>query len=351
MSHKSICFMLNAECVRVQSQGNVVTAIHLVTDEHCDNDVVTSGSTGYRGQWNNLALGNLYFNHISSDLISSTTKHSPRVGDVCVKLMDIFTQSEEYSTLVDLYNTYIATGSAQMARRCIDGYTGSKELYIPAIPIHTFVHEWNKSLRQFHDMIGQDNPNDRRTAKRRRLTVVSNVTEVALKKVPIASDHLWFVLHSIVSRPCLVKQVLQLVGAISSTSGLVYRTGEVENVTIPRNIDTRAVKLYLIAKSVPARGNNVTVLGDEAGVTLGLIWVSTEDELFDHLRNSQNCSYVHIGTESGNTFRCAGFCEWRYYNHTAFKRMVRIGHETVSKYASSGLAGDTGDSARLVHQA
>ena len=350
MAHNSICSMLNEERVIVQQRRRGST-IHLVTDERSDNDVVTSGATGYRGQWNNLALGNLNFKHVSSDLIPPTTKHRPQVGDVCVRLMAVVARSEAYSSIVDLYNTYIVTGSSQMATRCINSYTGTRELHIPAIPLPTFVDEWNKSLRQFHDMIGQDDPNDRRTAKQRRMIVLSNVTELALKKVPIVTDHLWFVLHSIVSRPCLVKQVLQLVGAISSTTGLECQTGTVENVTIPRYVDMLAVKLYLIAKAVPARGNSSTILRDEAGVTLALMWAATEDELHENLRNSGSCSYVHVGTESGNTFRCNGFCEWRYYNHTVFERMARIGHETVSKYDSSGLAGDTGDSARVVHQA
>lgn len=131
----------------------------------------------------------------------------------------------------------------------------------------------------------------------------------------------------------------------------MYHTGDVENTTVQGEDAMHAVKLYLIAISVPTTGNNVTILGDEAGATLGLIWVADEEELYDHLRNSQHCYYMHIGTEAGNTFRCKGFCEWRYYDHSVFNRMTTIGQETVSKFESTTLAGNTGDSAGLVNQA
>lgn len=349
ISQKSICFMLNEQPVTaaLQQRGSIRRCP--VNDDHSDNDVVLSGLNGHKGQWNNLALGNLDFKYVPSQLIASTTERNPRVGDVCVRLMPIISRSEEYSSIVDLYNTYIAKGSDLIARRCINSYTGTEELYIPVIPIHTFVSEWNKSLRQFHDMIRCDGLDDRQTQRQRRLTVVSNVTEIALKNVPILSNHLWFVLHSIVSKPSLVKQVVQLVGSIASKSGTVYHTGEVENTTVPDVDAMHPAKLYLIAKSVPATGNDVTILGDEAGATLGLIWAADEEELYDHLRNSQNCYYMHIGSEAGNTFRCNGFCEWRYYNHRVFNRMIAIGQETVSTFESMTLAGNTGDSARLVN--
>lgn len=315
-----------------------------------EDDMLVSGFNGHRGQWNNLALGNLTFKHVPSQLIASNTKHSPRIGDVCVRVMPVIHQSEEYSSIVDLYNTYISKGSALIAQRCINSYASTSELLIPAIPIHTFVAEWNKSLQHFHDMIRCDGSGPRQSLHQRRLIVVANVTEIALKNVPILSDHLWFVLHSIVSKPSLVKQVIQLVGAVASTSGAVYHTGDVDSTTVPGEDTTRAVKLYLLAKSVPSRGNDVTVLGDEAGATLGLIWVAHEEELHDHLRNSQDCYYLHIGTKAGNSFKCNVFCEWRYYNHGLFTRMAIIGQETVSLFDSSVLAGNTGDSARLLNR-
>ena len=321
-----------------------------VSNDDCDaNDVIRLGSNGYKGKWNNLTLGYLDFKHMPSQLITLTTKQSLRVGDVCVRLMPIVSQSEEYSSIVDIYNTYIAKGTSLIAKTCINRYTATEELCIPAIPIHTFVSEWNKSLHQFLDMIRSDGLRDKQTERQRRLTVISNVTEIALKNVPILSDHLWFLIHSIVSRPPLVKQVLQLVGSIVSTSGTLYHTGEVVKTTVPGCNAVNSVRLYLIAKHVPTTGHNVTVLRDKAGVTLCLIWVADEEELYDHLRNIQTCYYLHIGTESGNTFRCSAFCEWRYYNYTVFNKMTTIGQKTVWKFDSTMLAGNTGDSARLVN--
>ena len=355
----SICFMLNKERVKVasaQARGAAVAAVAaaLVDDDHTDDDdVVLSGVTAYKGQWNNLALGELDFKHVPSQLIpASTTKCNPRVGDVCVRLMPVVSRSDEYSAIVDLYNTYVVKGSALIAKRCINSYTGTEELYIPAIPIHRFVSEWNKSLQQFHDMIRCDGLGDRQSRRQRRLTIISNVTEIALKNVPILSDHLWFMLHSIVSKPSLVKQVVQLVGSVASTSGTMCHTGQVENPTVPGARVTHPAKLYLIAKSVPATGFNVTTLGDRAGVTLGLVWATAEDELYDHMRNSRNYSYyVHIGTLAGTAFRCNGVCEWHYYNHQVFHRMTTIGLDTAARFRSTMLAGDTGDSARLLNQA
>ena len=197
-SQKSICFMLNEIPLRLalQQQGSIQR--RMVYNDRSNNDVVRSGLNGYKGEWNNLALGNLDLKHVPSQLIDSATKHSARVGGVCVRLMPIFSQSEEYSSIVDLYNTYIAKGRSLIAKRYINSYTGTEELYIPAIPIHTLVSEWNKSLHQFHDMIGYDGLGGRQNQRHRRLTVVSNVTEIALNHLPILSDHLWFVLHSTV---------------------------------------------------------------------------------------------------------------------------------------------------------
>ena len=352
---KSICFILDE--LPVTHAPQEAHRERLVEDDGSDDgDIVLTGLDGYKGQCNNLALGSLDFKHVESQLI--TPRHVPRVGDVCVRLMPIISQSEDYATIVHLYNTYIANGSSLLAKRHIDSYAGTEELSIPVIPIHVLVSEWNKSLQRFHDLIGVDGSSSsgggggggQRTRRQQRMNIVSNVTELALKNVPIVSEHLWFVLHSIVSKPSLVKQVLQLVGSVSSTSGTVCHTDEVQNVTVPGGTAMQAVKLYLIAKSVPATGNNVTVLGDEAGATLGLIWVAVEDELHDHLRNSQRCYYVHLGTQTGNTFRCNGSCDWRYYNHSAFDRMTRVGHEAVLTIGSSALAGNTGDSARLLTQ-
>ena len=342
--------MLNAQPLIVAlSDGSAIRSL-VSDDDYNDSDVIRSGANGYKGGWNNLALGTLDFKHLPSQLITSTTKQSLRVGDVCVRLMPIVSKSEECSSIVDIYNTYIAKGTSLIAKTCINRYSGTEELCIPAIPIHTFVSEWNKSLHQFLDMIRSDGLGDNQTERQRRLTVISNVTEIALKNVPILSDHLWFLIHSIVSRPPLVKEVLQLVGSIASTSGAIYHASEVVKTTVPGGHAVNSVRLYLIAKPVPTTGHNVTILQDKAGVTLGLIWVADEEELYDHLRNIQNCYYLHIGTESGNTFRCSAFCEWRYYNYTVFNKMTTFGQELVSKFNSTMLAGNTGDSARVVNR-
>ncbi|KAK2832715.1 hypothetical protein Q5P01_016604 [Channa striata] len=97
-------------------------------------------------------------------------------------------------------------------------------------------------------------------------------------------------------------------------------------------------------------GNDSMALGGEAGASLGLVWVNCEEELFDHLRNVRDSRYVHLGTESGNTFRCAGFCEWRRYQPSLFDRMGEIGRHVVQALprADTGLAGDTADSARVI---
>lgn len=347
-SPKSICHMLNAHPVEAVRRPRSSTK-HLPNDDGHDNDVMSSGVMGFKGQCNNLALGNLDFKCVPTQLFASDTSHGLRFGDVCVRLVPVISQSEEYSLLVDLYNTYVTKGSAMIARACINSYAGTEELCIPAIPIHVFVSEWNKTLQQFQSLIRRDNIGVGYNAMRQkpRLTVVSNVIEITLKNVPILSDHLWFVLHSIVSKPSMVKQVLQLIGSIASISGSMCHTGEVENVAMGK-VGMHAVKLYLIAKSVPNTGNNVTVLGDESGATLGLIWVAQEEELYDQLRDDQDCYYLCIGTETGNTFRCDGFCEWRYYNNSIFNRMTTIGHATVSRFKDTMLAGDTGDSARLM---
>lgn len=365
-SQNSLCAMLNEQAVRPavqqqqqQHQGRRGSRrTRLVKDECADDDVVLCGLIGCKGEWNNLALGSLDFKHVPSQLIDLSSKCSPRVGDVCVRLMPIAGKSEEYASIVDLYNTYVAKGSSLIAKTCIHSYAGTEELYIPAIPIHTFVSEWNKSLQQFHDMIrcedglGQDETRLAQTRRRSpRLAVVSNVTEMALKNVPIVSDHLWFVLHAVVSKPCLVKHVVQLVGSVASKSGTVYHTSEVENTTVPGADAAHAVKLYLVAKSVPAKGNRLTVLGDEAGATLGLVWVADEAELHECLRNSENCHYVHIGTQAGNTFRCNGVCEWRYFDYVVFDRMTAIGQRIASRFGNTALAGNTGDSARCLNRA
>ncbi|KAM7406641.1 hypothetical protein PAMP_001008 [Pampus punctatissimus] len=113
------------------------------------------------------------------------------------------------------------------------------------------------------------------------------MTEIALKNVLILSDHLWFVLHSIMSKKSLVKQVIQLVGAVASTSGVVYHTGDVDSTAVP------------------------------------------DEEAAPRLGTASNATVFANGTSG------------------LFNRMTTIRQETVSMFKSSGLAGDTGDSAKL----
>ncbi|KAK2814717.1 hypothetical protein Q5P01_000551 [Channa striata] len=257
-------------------------------------------------------------------MIPAAIKQTPTVGDLCVRLAPLTARSDEYALIVDLYNTYCVKGSAQMAARCISSYLGGGAggLHVPAIPIHVFVSEWNRSLKQFHDLIRSTEESlttgRARAPAQLRASVVANVTALALENVPALSEHLWFVLHCVVSKP----------SSVASFTGSAYRTGEVDNVKVPgKDASRSSIRLYMIAKSAEsASGNDSTALGGEAGASLGLVWVNCEEELFDHLRNVRDSRYVHLGTESGNTFRCAGFCEWRRYHPSLFDRMARGAH-------------------------
>lgn len=358
-TENSICSMLNEPSV-VENQETGWSPEKLAMDTCCDNEAIRACVyDGYKGQWNNLAQGNLDFKWVPSELINpGANKIVPRVGDVCVRMMSVVTHNEQnqdhYSAIVDLYNTYVAKGSSLIAKMYINRCTGIDELYIPAIPIHLLVSEWNKSLMQFHDLIRCEDSSDNNSSLHvNRNTVISNVTQLALKNVPIISEHLWFVVHCIVSNPKLVSQVLQLVGTVASCSGKLYHTGEVENIMVPRDDHSASsMKLYLIARLVSPNtmGNGAKALGDQAGAMLGLIWASDEEDLHDHLRNFGHCYYVHIGTEAGNTFRCNGFCQWRSYDYKVFTRMVTIGHESALRFEGTMLAGNTGDSARFLSQ-
>lgn len=269
-----------------------------VKDSFPASEAFISGMSSYKGQCNNTCLGSLDFKHVPSQLTPS--QRSLRVGDVCVRLLTLVAMSEEYSSIVDLYNTYIAKGSSIIAKACLNSYTGVQELCIPAIPIHVLVSEWNRSLHQFHAAISSMRNASSHTASGSRSRIASNIVDLALQNVPVMSDHLWFVLHSIISHPCLVKHAIQVVGSVTSKSGLLYHTGQVDNTTVPGADRAHAIHLYLIAKSVSASVRPVTPLGDHCGATLCLIWVANEGELHDYMRNFENCHYVHIGTRSGN---------------------------------------------------
>lgn len=289
-------------------------------------DVIVSYTVG-RCQRNNLASSTVCFRHVPSQIADPTNRKQtiPKVGDVLVSLMPVVSQNTIYDSIVDLYNSNVANGSALLARRLIGNYAGVEELDISCMPIHVLVSEWNKSLYRFHEMIRcEDSTTCGRPLFERRKLVIDNVTELAYRNVPVLGDHLWFAVHCIVSKPHLVKQVLRIVGSLASVRDCICHTGEVQGTTVPREIDAVTVmKLYLIAKTVPGANVSRTVLSDHSGVTLGLVWVTDEDDLHDHLNNSGPCHYLHIGTEYGNTFRCNGYCDWRYYNRTIFNSMAR----------------------------
>lgn len=346
-NENSICYMLNVPPVRhaedVRRSGCDPRPVLVADDQHLDHeDLIVTGLT-FRCQWNNMAFGATCFKHVPSQILEGID-HKPRVGDVCVRFLSVTGRAERHASLVDLYNSNVAHGSALIAQRIISSYRGIEELHILSIPIHILVSEWNKSLFRFRELVrcSHEGVGDRRD------TVLGNVTTRAYKNIPVVGDHLWFAVHCLVSKPHLVKQVLQIVGAITSTSGNSCYTGTVQATTVPRDFgDTvSGIKLYLTAKSISPTGNDFTVLGEHSGVTLGLIWAADEDELHDHLRNSTNCHYLHVGTEYGNTFSCNGFSEWRYWNRTVFNRMIDVGLDITSKNAAdSMLSGNTGDSA------
>lgn len=340
----SLCFLLNSTRVICSS----ATSSHRFPLDYQPEDVISS-RVSLHGERNNLALGPLHFRHVPSQLMDTVSSSDPRVGDVCVRFMPATPECGQYCAIVDLYNANIANPSTMTAKKVISAYAGIEELYIPSIPIHLLVSEWNKSLVRFHEMIKcNDSSLSTQSLQVRREAVMRNVTELAYKNVPVTGEHLWFAIHCIVSKPHLVKDVLQLVGSIGSVLGDMCNTGEVQATTVPRYMEvTSVVKLYLVAKS-SSLGKD-TVLREHGGVTLTLVWALDEDELlYDHLGNSGKCYYVHIGTEHGNTFRCNGFWHWRYYDHVTFQTMIAIADDTVSLSGNTMLSGNTGDSARML---
>lgn len=343
MAAASLCSIMKAS--RVESDQSDATAR---PNSRRDDDDVICSSVGLRGDCNNLALGTVHFRHTEFQLMNGVPS-TLKVGDVCVRFMSVTPSHGRHCGIVDLYNTNVAEPSSVMAKKVILGYVGTEELYIPSMPIHLLLLEWNKSLDRFHGMIRCDD--SCRTAPSldaHRDTVMRNVLNMAYKNVPVASEHLWFAIHCIVAKPHLVKEVLQLVGSIGSVLGDMCHTSEVQATTVPKPKDCpSAMKLYLVAKPCSSR---VSVpLEDCAGVTLSLVWAVDEDELlWDYLQNSGKCYYVHIGTEHANTFRCTGSCVWRYYDHDTFQRMIAVAETAVALYKHSELSGNTADSARML---
>lgn len=349
MAVKSLCFLLKTPGVHRAASNNGRVMRTPQDDWHDD---VICPTVSLRGGCNNLAMGTIHFKHVASQIMDGVSSR-PKVGDVCVRFMLVTPGDGRHCGIVDLYNSNVAEPSSVMAKRLMSGYVGMEELYIPAMPIHLLVSEWNKSLGRFHEMIRCDDASrSARSLEIRRAAVMRNVMSMAYKNVPVSSEHLWFAIHCIVARPHLVKEVLQLVGSIGSVLGDMCHTGEVQATTVPRDKGApSAIKLYLVAKSSSSSGKRV-LLEDHAGVTLSLVWAVDEDELLcDYLRNSGRCYYVHIGTEHGHTFRCNGSCVWRYSDHVGFQTMVAVADTAVSRCQDSELSGNTADSARLLRHA
>ncbi|KAI4822173.1 hypothetical protein KUCAC02_007732 [Chaenocephalus aceratus] len=91
-------------------------------------------------------------------------------------------------------------------------------------------------------------------------------------------------------------------------------TGQVDCTNVPGTFNEYSGKTVPDGQVFARTGNNETVLGDEAGTALGP----------------------------------RVFCEWRYYNRTAFERMTAIGNNAASEFVSDALSGNTGDSARML---
>lgn len=358
MEKDSLCHALNVPRVQATmgDQAREDSIVKLDAAESADGIAITSGpDCSLQRHVDNLSLGALDFEYVPSQMMATYAKRTPTVGDLCVRLGPLVARTDAYATLVDLYNAYCVKGSPQMAARCLGGYLErSRGLLVPAMPIQAFVSEWNRTLKQFRDVIRCTEESQgcgAVRAERLRASVVANVIALVLETVPANGDYLWFVLHCLISRPSLVRQAVQIIGSVASVTGSTCHTGEVDDLKVPGKQGFGTFRLYLIAKSSDSdSGNDITALDREAGVTLGLIWVHGEEELYDHLRNARNSYFLYLGTEAGNTFRCAGFCQWQRYDRELFGRMRRVGEHLVGKLFrdESGLAGDTADSIRAL---
>ncbi|MEQ2182777.1 hypothetical protein GOODEAATRI_025738 [Goodea atripinnis] len=211
----SLCVISNAKLVMPYTGGYL--RLPLDTDDCCDSCTIRCGET-----------------HL--------TTNDPRLDDPCVKFMPLMSASEQYFSVIDLYNTYVVTRCRSIAERHINRYVGTKQLNLSAIPIHTFVLEWNKSLLRFHDMVTCEGERESTVSKESHTQIVTEV----------------------------------VVGTVSSTCGKQYLTGQVDHVTVPRDGVMYLEKLYLLAKSVPDR--ECVFLLNGSGVMLALTWAMSEDD-------------------------------------------------------------------------
>lgn len=281
----------------------------------------------------NLCLAPLSFRHIRSSLLPDELRTRLRVGDVCVAFMPVLCNATEFADVVDLYNSNVANSCALKARRLVSTYAGTEEKNISCMPIQTLVSEWNRSFDRFRDATRcQDTRMNDKSYADRIKHVCDSVIDSAYRDIPVKSDNLWFAIHTIANHPRLVKELLRLVGSIASVHDDVCLTGTVQGTTVNRAADVRSnVRLYLVAKPAAVRAGETTLLQEHSGVRLSLVWASSEDELFDCLRNVNGCYYVLLGTEYGTDFACSTVCDWRYFSHAAFGRMHAYAADPLSE--------------------
>ena len=216
-----------------------------------------------------------------------------------------------------------------------------------------FVSTWNNMQVRFYDLmlktVSVSATQRGNGLKDKRELCLRHFSDLALSRIPVDCEHLWYMLHALISKPSAVQRVLQVVGCVSSSGGSVYKTGTVENVRISGRLRDAAARLYLVAYGAK-QSSLENPLHPDTGVTLGLIWVTSEDSLYDHLRNRGDCYYLLLGTEYGAKFECLGVCKWHFYNYRVFYAMTTVAQHVVECHnpPSSWLAGNTADSAKYL---
>lgn len=318
-------------CRLLQRNKVVFTNTGVVHNDPQADSIISRVHTS-SGWNNNLCLAPFSFRHIRSNMLPDELCRRLRVGDVCVAFLPVMYNAPEYAVLVDLYNSNVANSGAMKARRLINSYAGTNEKQVSCMPIQTFVTEWNRSLERYKDATRCEDATLLSDSYRRRSKYIcDNLADKAYRDIPVKSDNLWFVIHAIANQPKLVKEMVQLVGAVTSVHDDICLTGTVQGTTIERAADGRCnVRLYLVAKPAHKIPGYASILKEHDGVQLLLIWTSSEDELFDHLRNANGCYYVLLGTEYGNDFTCSNTCDWRYFNHGLYTNAHAYTNDTLS---------------------
>lgn len=341
---KALCEVLGTEPVQFCAVERISSS---ATDD--DRDSILWQGMSSRWDWNDAALAPVTFQRIPCPLVAQD-RDLP-VGTLCVRMLPVSCQNEDFNFFVNLYNTYIAKGSEYLANAYVNYYAKNHQLCIPAMDIEMFVSTWNNTQVRFRDVMLTAPVSATRRGNRctDKLQLCSHISDLALSRIPIDCEHLWHVLHALVSKPSAVKRVLQVVGCVSSSGGSMHKTGTVENVRISGRLRDAAARLYLVAYSAK-QSSRENALHPDTGVTLGLIWVTDEDSLYDHLRNRGDCYYLLLGTEYGAKFECLGFSKWHFYNYGVFNTMTTIARRVVESHnpLSNWLAGNTAESAKYL---